>query len=283
MMTKRSLMIFILAVSALFLSACQSAVKENAPKANEWTQKMITAEEAQNIALADAGVKPRQVTHMKTEYEVDDGVKEYEVEFVADGWECEYTIDALTGAILDQQAKTKLDLTGETKAPESQEETTAVEVQKITKEEAEQIALDHAQLSKENVMLDRTEFDLDDGVPEYEIEFHADGWEYDYEIHAETGEIRHSQKEKEAADRPVTAPTDPVQETKGIITAEEAENAALSHAKLNRSDVTFGRTEFDLDNGVPQYEVEFRADGWEYDYEIHADTGEVLSADKDRD
>ena len=62
--------------------------------------------------------------------------------------------------------------------------------------EAEDIALSHAGVKREDVRFDRTDYDNDDGVPTYEIEFHADGWEYDYEIQAETGEIRSSQKEQ---------------------------------------------------------------------------------------
>ena len=42
-------------------------------------------------------------------------------------------------------------------------------------------------------------------------------------------------------------------------------------------------TEFDVDDGIPEYEVEFFQDGWEYDYTIHADTGEVLSYDISND
>lgn len=66
---------------------------------------------------------------------------------------------------------------------------------KITKEEAEAIALAHAGLAKEQVVFDHTEYDGDDRYPEYEIEFYCDGWEYQYEVHAETGEILRNEKE----------------------------------------------------------------------------------------
>ena len=42
----------------------------------------------------------------------------------------------------------------------------------------------------------RAEYDGDDRVPEWEVEFYADGLEYDYEIHAKTGEIRSWDKER---------------------------------------------------------------------------------------
>ena len=173
------------------------------------------------------------------------------------------------------------------RAAENSEQKATEPKQSLTAQEARDIALTHAGLSADAVTFDRTEYDVDDGVPEYEIEFHADGWEYDYEIHAETGEIRSSDKEKED-DRPAAvtdpAPTEPAPtEATQKITAEEAEDIALNHAGLTRDQVRFDRTEFDKDDGVPEYEIEFRADGWEYSYEIHAETGKILSSEKDRD
>jgi len=66
------------------------------------------------------------------------------------------------------------------------------------------------------------------------------------------------------------------------LTAEEAKAIALKHAGFPPEQVRFLRADFDYDDGVPQYEVEFVANGWEYEYDIHAETGEILSFDKDR-
>ena len=63
----------------------------------------------------------------------------------------------------------------------------------------------------------------------------------------------------------------------GMVTAEEAQNIALAHAGLTQDQVQYLRTEYEVDQGVPQFEVEFHYDGWEYDYEISAETGEILS------
>ena len=81
-----------------------------------------------------------------------------------------------------------------TGAPSSSNQTTARPTS-LTREEAEAAALNHANLFRDQVCMDRTEFDADDPVPHYEVEFTADGWEYDYEIHAQTGEILKSEKE----------------------------------------------------------------------------------------
>lgn len=82
---------------------------------------------------------------------------------------------------------------------------------------------------------------------------------------------------------PVVAEPLPTQAAPTRITAEEAEAIALSHAGIAAEQVSYMRTEFDYDDGRPEYDIEFYSDGWEYDYEIHAETGEILSWDKDRD
>ena len=65
------------------------------------------------------------------------------------------------------------------------------------------------------------------------------------------------------------------------ISEEKAQEIALKHAGLKADQVTGIRVKYDVDDGVPEYEVEFRYDGWEYEYEIHAETGDIRSYDRD--
>ena len=53
--------------------------------------------------------------------------------------------------------------------------------------------------------------------------------------------------------------------TKAYITAEEAQNAALAHAGIAESSVAQLEIEFDSEDGLMVYEVEFYAGGTEYD------------------
>lgn len=66
-----------------------------------------------------------------------------------------------------------------------------------------------------------------------------------------------------------------------LLTREEAQAIALEHAGLTADQVTRLRTEYEIDDGIPRYEVTFRQGRWEYDYEIHAKTGTILSYDRD--
>lgn len=60
----------------------------------------LTLEEAQNIALKHAGFSADQVTALHTEYEIEHGIPQYDVEFHYGTWEYDYEVHADTGEIL---------------------------------------------------------------------------------------------------------------------------------------------------------------------------------------
>ncbi len=65
------------------------------------------------------------------------------------------------------------------------------------------------------------------------------------------------------------------------ITADEATTIALSHANIAETDTTYLHNKLDYDDGRAEYDVEFWVGNIEYDYEIDAISGEVLSYDYD--
>ena len=67
------------------------------------------------------------------------------------------------------------------------------------------------------------------------------------------------------------------------ITAKDAKDAALRHAGLSESQISDVEIDLDRDNGKLIYEVDFNSGNTEYDYDIDAETGEVISADKSKD
>ena len=67
------------------------------------------------------------------------------------------------------------------------------------------------------------------------------------------------------------------------ITKEEAIAIALNDAGFTADQVTRLHAEFDYDDGRPEYDVDFRQGRYEYDYEIHAESGKILSRDMDRE
>ena len=162
----------------------------------------------------------------------------------------------------------------------------------ISPEAAQQIALDHAGLKMEDVAGLRTETDYDDGRSHYDVEFHSGDFEYSYEVD-KSGNILKNEKDYEPkptvaptvqATEPTVAPTQPTVpavQPGGIVTKEAAQQIALEHAGFTADSVRFLKVEFDREDNT--YEVEFSKDGFEYSYEIHAESGNILETDKDQD
>lgn len=61
--------------------------------------------------------------------------------------------------------------------------------QMLTKEQAQQIALDYLNLTADQVKWLYTEYEMDDGIPQFDIELHQGDWEHEFEIHAKNGQI----------------------------------------------------------------------------------------------
>ena len=79
-----------------------------------------------------------------------------------------------------------------------------------------------------------------------------------------------------------TEPTTTTQKTQQI-SRDEAKKIALKHAGLTASQVIDLEVELDRDDGKLHYDVDFEADGYDYDYEIDAATGKILKSEKERD
>ena len=65
------------------------------------------------------------------------------------------------------------------------------------------------------------------------------------------------------------------------ISADKAKKIALEDAKLAEKDVTFVKVELEFEDNRLVYDVEFYSGNVEYDYDIDAVSGAIVSADKD--
>ena len=145
----------------------------------------------------------------------------------------------------------------------------------ITLEDAKAMALEDAGFAETDVTVAKVQFDYDDGIAVYDVEFYADGKEYDYEINAETGAVVSRSME--------TLPTGAgaVQEGASYIGVDQAKANAANHAGVSTENVSFSKAKLENDDGRTVYEVEFFLDGTEYEYVIDAYTGEILEAEQD--
>ncbi len=89
-------------------------------------------------------------------------------------------------------------------------------------------------------------------------------------------------------DKPIEKPVQkpeykPEADKSEFIGEEKAKKIALHDAGFKLEDVQFIKVELDYDNGAWQYEIEFRKDKAEYDYNIKAVDGTVIEKDVDYD
>ena len=236
----------------------------------------IGVEKAKEAALSHAGVAESDTVFLIAEADYDDGRKEYEVEFYAGGTEYDYTIDAASGRVL------KFDTELEWYSADDDAGYGWQNV--IGKQKAQEIALADAGVAARDALHLIVKPDWDDGVRIYEVEFYTASQEYDYEIHAETGDILSRDREAEwngttASGSSSTGSTASASTTD--IGEAKARSVALSHAGISESSTSYIYAKKDWDDGRWVYDVEFWADGKEYDYEILASDGTILSYDYD--
>ena len=147
------------------------------------------------------------------------------------------------------------------------------QAQIISGDEALAAALKHTGLSQADVTVTENNLDWDDGIQEYDIDFYTDSKKYDYTINAQTGEIRSYS---------IEARRQSSTETSGSVIGEDAAlAAALKHAGLASGDVQMLKNKLDWDDGVQEYDVEFRTDSKKYDYTVNAQTGDIRSYEID--
>ena len=70
----------------------------------------------------------------------------------------------------------------------------------------------------------------------------------------------------------------------GTFTKDEALKKALDHANLDKDQVDYiKKVELDYEHGRKVYEITFFKGGYEYEYDIDAESGKVLNFEKDLD
>lgn len=179
---------------------------------------------------------------------------------------------------------------------------TASEKAYIGEDAAKEIVLQNLSLTEEQISGYHIEYDWEKGTFVYEMEFFAQGVEYELDINAATGEILKLEKEGKLVEKQPEG--NPVQQSPGFLPAEKtqpdnisqstavsdtvigedsARTIALQHAGLTENAVRKFKCQLDREHGRMVYEIEFEAAGYEYDYEIEAKDGSILKAEKELD
>lgn len=192
---------------------------------------------------------------------------------------------------------------------QNQQSQTAQTAEYIGIEAAKETALKSAGLTEDQADFSTAGLDSRDGTFFYQVNFEAEGMEYDYAIDAVTGvvieensvaaddgaeavgaaaseaETSGAVQASGAAQASEAAQTSAAAQNasdSGMIGEEKAKEIALNHAGLAEDQTQRLWVKRDYDDGRSIYEVEFYGEGRdEYDYEIDAVTGEIVAFDTD--
>ena len=216
-----------------------------------------------------AGVLEVSAITYEVDPELDEYPPHYEVELYTAFGEYEYMVDAYTGEILAGPANILENAFGSTPVTSSD----SLGGAGIGIQGAKAAALAAAGLTEGEVTALTVKGDYDDGRLEYEVAFWYNSTEYEYDIDGTTGAVLKQEQEAHAS-----APS-----SGDVISPEAARDAALAHAGVGLGDVYELEVEAELDEWIPCYKVEFKSGGMEYEYEVHASTGEILTVEKDWD
>ncbi len=252
---------------------------------SEPDSSVINEAEAKAAAYAKAGVNGADVKGCKVEFDREDNV--YEVEFYAGGYEYNVDINAASGKVVDFDKEYDDDYNE--KPVNKPVATTAANPtpSQISAEAAKSNALKYAGVSESGVTNYRSKLTTDDGVKVYEIEFNCNGYEYDVEVNASTGKVTDFDKERiddndDNYNKPAETTKKPAA-AENYIGKDKAKTIALNRAGVSASEIKGCKCEFDKDDGVAVYEIEFKVGKYEYSAEINAKTGAVIDFEKEID
>ena len=181
---------------------------------------------------------------------------------------------------------------------------------RVTEAQAKANALGYVGVSEANISYYEIEYDADDG--EYEIGFYVGNTEYEITVNAINGQVVKVDKEVDddyktnssqntpsvsnptptststpapapVAPAPTPAPTPTPAPVATSISADQARNIALGHAGVNGGSIYDYSIEKDSENGIQVYEVSFKSGNKEYDYDINASNGAIITFDVEVD
>lgn len=158
----------------------------------------------------------------------------------------------------------------------------------IGRDAALEAALNDAGVSEADTTRLKVSEDMDDGIKVYEIGFDVAEKEYDYEIQASDGAILSSDVETNEGYTAAQGSTQSQQNADNAGTGTSDAAVSLEEATRIALDKVPGATEQDIrinldyDDGRQKYEGDIIYEQMEYDFEIDANTGEVIEWSEER-
>ena len=164
----------------------------------------------------------------------------------------------------------------------------------ISKNEVKDIIAKNMNVNSGDLYFEDIDFEFDKGV--YEVEVYYQNRDYEYKIDAKEGKVIYTDfrnintnnsqnnsnnNNSNGSNNSNSNNQNSLNNVTASISLDEAKNIAVTNAGVDINSVKFTREELDHDNHTLVYELEFFYNNIEYDYEINATTGDIISYDKD--
>ena len=234
------------------------------------------------------------VTSVRVTLNQDNGLYEYEADFTANDFYGNADVHPVSGAILDSTVKFGTAVTIPMDNTNNSQDT-ASSGDLLTTKEVEELVLKEAG----GGFVKDLDLDRENGKYYYEVEVIKDNIEYDYYVDAQTGEVTLESEHESYFDYDSetytgngssssssggsqssgnSSSSSGSSQNSGQITIEKAESIVL--AKIPNADIR--ELKLEKDDGIWIYEGEAVKGDYEYEFEINASSGVIISWEKDR-
>ena len=209
-------------------------------------------------ALADAGLSEQDVTVTKQKLHKDGETQHYDIEFFTEKYDYSYEIDAFSGAVLDVSMEALFD------KPQASSGIGAGDQQTAGQPGQDQSGQQTAGQPGQDQSGQQTA-----GQPGQD----------------QSGQQTAGQPGQDQSNQPTPGQSgqdqgnQPNSGQQGLLDLETVKALALADAGVKADTAVFTQSELEWEDGVQVYDLEFRTSEAEYDYEINAVTGAIISKD----
>ena len=234
---------------------------------------VLSTEEVLVLVLVELSINESEIQELEIEQEMENGFAYYEIEFELLGQKYKLEVSAIDGAILTNN----MDEAG-FEYKDDKDDVLPTDV--LSAEDVLVLVLAELSINESEIQELEIEQATEDGFAYYEIEFEFLEEKYQLEVSAIDGTILTNNMDEadddkdDKDDKGEVFPTD-------VLSAEEVLVLVLAELSINESEIQELEIEQAMEDGVAYYEIEFEYLEEEYQLEVSAIDGTILTNNMD--